>query len=1041
MGLKRPGNLFKRFGKFLLFGAFFMLFLNVVSFAQQRTVTGTVTSSEDNLSLPGVNVLVQGSTIGSITDLEGKYTIEIPDGDVVIQFSFVGYNTELVSAGSNNVIDVILVASLVTLDEVVITSLGITKEKKRITYSAQNVETDNLTQARELNVANSLQGKVAGMDVIKSSSGVGSAARIVLRGNRSIVGNNQPLYIVDGVPIQNFNWGGPINNEFGGVQRQDGISDINPDDIASITILKGPNATALYGSRASNGAIIISTRKGVDRKGIGVEFNTNWSMDKAMILTKYQHVYGQGNGGVYLANSEEGWGAKMEGQMVDHWSPNPNFEGPAQYAYSPHNNFEDFFQTGYNIANTLTITSGQDKVRSLFSYTNTISQGIVEYNKLRRNNFNLRFDGNLTPKLSFDAKLTYMRQVIDNRMATGDDFNNPMRAIYRQPSNISLEQVKNFEYFDDAGIRLQHYWNPGTNGGENIYWMMNRTIREDNRDRILGMGSLRYAFTDNLSLMVRSSIDKIIDEWSYKQHHNTYTIADFGDLNLDNRSANILNYDFLLNYNKVFGGDLLSLDVSFGGNILKQSGTTLNTRTDKLLKPNLFVITNTSNIRSTQGGQDYQINSLYGYATLGLKNFLFLEMTGRNDWSSTLPKDNWSYFYPSVGLTWIITDMLKTVPSFLTFAKLRASYAEVGNDTSPYRLHKTYGFAGGGQLGYAWKGGTLPAEDLKPENTTSIELGFDVRFLHNRLGFDFTWYKSNTFNQLLTIPVPQSSGYTSKFINAGNVQNKGMEITLNASPVRAGAFSWDISINYAQNENLVIKVSDEITEYIVRDRSFMTTIKVVEGELYGQIYTEGILRNEEGRILIDNLGLPRISNGQIIPMGNANPDWIGGLSNIFSYKRINLSVLLDTRMGGDVFSYTEANLTFDGLSEATLEGREGFVVDGVMESDGSENTIETTAEAYWHALGGRNGPTGEAYRYDASYVRVREVLLGYTFRFNSSVVQRIDLALYGRNLGFLYNASEIIDPNMNVGTGNVQGLEGFSLPSSRTYGINAKFRF
>jgi hypothetical protein len=297
--------------------------------------------------------------------------------------------------------------------------------------------------------------------------------------------------------------------------------------------------------------------------------------------------------------------------------------------------------------------------------------------------------------------------------------------------------------------------------------------------------------------------------------------------------------------------------------------------------------------------------------------------------------------------------------------------------------------------------------------------------------------------------LPQASGYTARFINAGNVQNKGIELTLNASPVRAEDFSWDISFNYAQNENLVIKVSDELTEYIVRGRSWMTTIKVVEGELYGQIYTKGFVRNEEGRILINSLGLPVISLGQTMPMGHANPDWIGGLSNMFRYKRINLSVLIDTRMGGDIFSHTEANLTFDGYSEVTLEGREGMVVDGVREivdGDGNvtgyeENTIETTAESYWHALGGRNGPTGESYRYDASYVRVREVLLGYTFRLNSSVIQSIDLALYGRNLGFLYNASEIVDPNMNVGTGNSQGVEGFGLPSSRTYGINAKFRF
>ena len=1035
--------------RLLLLGTIFLLALSAALFAQQRTITGTVTCSDNNLPQPGVNVLVQGTFTGAITDLEGNYTIDIPDGDVTLQFSFVGYSTKLVKVGSSVVIDVIMLPSLLAIDEVIITSLGISKEKKEITYAAQNVETDYVAQARELNVANSLQGRVAGMDVIKSSSGVGSASRILLRGNRSIAGNNQPMYIVDGVPIQNLSM--PIQkseatpyysamSETGGLQAQDGISNINPDDISSITILKGPNAVAIYGSRAANGAIVITTRRGAARKGIGVEFNTNWSMDRAMILTRYQHIYGQGNGGEYIKNSVESWGPKMEGQMVAHWSPDPNWEGPPTYAYLPHNNFEDFFQTGYNVANTLTITSGSEKVKSLFSYTNTLAKGIVETNKLRRHNFHLRTDGNLTPKLYYDAKLTYMRQIVDNRLATGNHYQNPVRALYLQPGNISLEQVRDFEYFDDAGIRRQHYWGPSSSGGQNIYWMLNRTIRKETRDRILAMASLRYNFTDHLSLMVRTAFDEFIDDHSYKIYWDT-SIADQGNLILYNNRAMIFNSDFLLNYNKVFGHDLLSLDISFGGNILMQSGRWLQTKTDRLLKPNLFVITNTSNIRCLwDGGQDYQINSLYGYATLGLKKFLFLNLTGRNDWSSTLPPESWSYFYPSVGLAWIITDMLNTVPQFLTFAKLRASYAEVGNDTDPYKLHNTYSFGAGGQLGYAWRDGTLPAKDLKPENTRSWELGFDLRFFDNRLGLDFTWYKSNTFNQLVEIPLPRPSGYTNKFINAGNVQNKGLEITVNARPVSAGDFSWDIALNYSQNENIVVELTDELKEYIIRGRALMTTIKVVEGEPYGQIYTRGFIKNDEGRVLINDLGLPFCTPGQFVPTGNANPDWIGGLSNMFSYKGINLSVLIDTRMGGDVFSYTEAKLTSNGLSEQTLYGREGMVVDGVLESDGSENTIETTAEAYWHALGELN-PVGELYRYDASYVRLREILLSYSFKINSNVIQGIDLALYGRNLGFLYNASGIIDPNMSVGTTNDQGIESFGLPSSRTYGINARFRF
>jgi len=1044
--------LLKTFGRFILFGAIFILFLSTVSFAQQRTVTGTVTSSSDGSLLSGVNINILDTAVGTITNTEGRFSLDIPVGDVSLQFSFTGYTVQLVKVGTSTVIDVSLKSSLTSLDEVVVTSLGIKREKSRITYSAQNVSTDEISVARELNVINSLQGRVAGMDVIRSSSGLGSATRVVLRGNRSITGNNQPLYIVDGAPINNTAWGVP-SSDHGGVQGGDGISNINPDDIASITVLKGPNATALYGSRAPNGAIVITTRKGVAKKGIGVEFNTNSSVDKALILTKYQHVYGQGNGGFYIKTSEHGWGAKMEGQMVDHWSRNPELSG-TQYAYSPHNNFEEFFVTGYNLANTLTLTAGTNKVRSLFSYTNTNAKGIVETNKLKRNNFNVRIDGNLSKKLSFDAKLTYFNQHVDNRLSTGEDLNNPIRALYRQPSNISLEQSREFEWFDAAGRRHQNFWNWPTSGGENIYWMMYRTIRAEERNRVLGMASLRYQFTEGLSLTVRSAFDQIYENQSYKQYNDTYTIADAGNLSLDNRHAMEVNNDFLLNYNHLFG-DLLSLDISLGGNMLYMKNESLNTRANRLLKPDFFNINNTSQIRSNQSGSEKKINSLYGFAIIGFKNFLFLDITGRNDWSSTLPADNWSYFYPSVGLTWILTEMLESTPEFLTFAKLRASYAQVGNETEPYAIHNTYDYRLGGQLGYASRSGKGAATGLKPENTNSIEAGFNIGLFSNRLGIDFTWYKSNTFNQLLNLPLPIASGYDFKYINAGNIQNQGVEIILNATPLMIGDFRWDIMVNYARNENICMELTDEMDEYTTRGRSWMTTHKVVVGEEYDQIFTKGFLRENDdpnGRKLVHPSGIPMVSPGQTVMGGSGAPDWSGGLSNTATWKGFTLSALIDARMGGVIYSFTESNLTSDGFSEQTLYGRHGFVVDGLKDAqdyganwDGDpiwvENDIEVTAEEYWLSVGGRNSPTGEPYRYDASYIQLREVLLGYTWNLKTSVIQSIGLSLYGRNLGFLYNAAEILDPGMSMGVGNIQGVEGFSIPTSRTYGVNARFRF
>jgi TonB-dependent SusC/RagA subfamily outer membrane receptor len=426
-------------------------------------------------------VLIQGTTQGTTTDVDGNYSLSVPSDAASLIYSFVGYRSQVIAIGNRSVIDIAMAEDIAALDEIVVTAFGVERDKKAITYAAQNVDVDDISKARETNVVNSLAGKVAGLDLIKSSAGVGSASRVVLRGNRSVAGNNQPLYIVDGVPVNNSSQGNP-GNENGGVQGGDGISNINPDDIASVTVLKGPNATALYGSRAANGAIVITTKQGNVSQGIGVVFNTNASIDKAYILTDFQNEYGQGSKGTYVKNGELAWGPRMDGQPVEHWSPDPNFEGPATYSFSPNNNFEDFFRTGSSFANTITLTGGSEDVKGYFSYTNTITKGIVPTNDLTRNNVNVRVNGNLTNKLSFDSKITYFNQQVDNRLATGDSYFNPMRALYRQPSNISLEQAKDFEYIDATGTPRQHYWNPNTNGGENVYWMINRTNAEEIRN-------------------------------------------------------------------------------------------------------------------------------------------------------------------------------------------------------------------------------------------------------------------------------------------------------------------------------------------------------------------------------------------------------------------------------------------------------------------------------------------------------------------------------------------------------------------------------
>ena len=1034
--------------KFLLYAAFLTLFTCASSLAQEHKVTGTVRSAVDNSPMPGVNVLIQGTTTGKTTDVGGNYSISVPNNNSVLVFSFISYTSQQIPVGDKTVIDVMLVSASTQLGEIVVTAFGIQKEKKALTYAAQNVATADVVQARELNVANALSGKVAGIDIIKSNSGVGSPTRVVLRGNRSISGNNQPLYVVDGSPINND--ASTPDTENGGVAGGDGISNINPEDIESITVLKGPSATALYGTRANNGAIIIVTKKGAPRKGLGVEYSLNYSVETPVILTKMQNVYGQGSAGSYFKGSEFDWGAKMDGTQVAHWTPNvnsPNYGTTYPYVAHP-NNEKDFSQLGTNMSNSLGLTAGSETLQAYFSATNTHSTGIIPGNNLDRNNFNLRVSGKLGKVLNFDSKITYFHQQVNNPVSTGDDFANPMRAILRQPSNISNDQAKDYQYYDNSGALLQNYWNPHSNGGENPYWLINRIPRADTRDRVLSVNSLKYDIATGLSLMVRTSIDFIYDNSISRRYNDTYTIADRGKYYVSNSNNSEMNNDFLLNYNHNITPDF-SLNVSGGGNMLIQKSYYLNTDNGDLLKPDLFTVANASALIANEGGATKKLNSLYAFATLGYKNYLFLDITGRNDWSSTLPSTSWSYFYPSVGLTWVASDMIKSLPGWFTFAKLRASIAQVGNDTDPYRLDPIYNFGTGGALGFATRNGTQPAANLKPELTTSKELGMDIRFFRNKVGLDFTWYRSNSKNQLLTVPLPSPSGYDNQFINAGNIQNTGWEGTLNLKPLD-GQLTWDVAFNFSHNKSLVVSLSEGLTSYVIRGRSWMTTVKVVEGHEFGDIYTRGFLRNAAGDVLVNgSTGLPLLTPGQSLPMGNYNPNMLAGMRNSFTYKEFDFSFLIDARFGGDVFSFTEANLASDGFSDYTLQGREGFVVKGVVQTlDASGNVVSetpntqsVTSEAYWQILGGRNTPVGEVFKYDGTNVRVREALLGYTKALPNFFIKNVRIGIFGQNLFFIVNKAKRLDPNLMVGNTNIQGTEGFGLPGTRTIGMNLKLTF
>lgn len=1016
-----------------------VVFFISTSMAQERQITGKV-NDENGGALPGANVLIKGTTRGTNTDAEGNFSISLNGAGVLI-ISSLGFQSKEVSVSSSvSNVTVGLQADVRNLTEVVVTALGISKEQKTLSYATQVINTDNFAKARELNVANSLAGRVAGLDIVRSSSGVGGSSRVVLRGDRSITGNNQALIVVDGVPIDNSNFS--PGNANGGRDASDALSSINPDDIESINVLRGASATALYGSRASNGALLITTKKGSVRKGIGVNINSTFQAEQAMVLQKFQNVYGQGVEGKFFPNSEFSWGPKMDGQQVAAWGPDPANKGKT-YTYSPNpNSYKDFYSRGTSLANSISFTAGTEKIQTYFSYTNTHAKGIVSNNKLDRHNFNLRLSSQITSKLSLDAKLTYLNENIANRQQTGEAYANLQRHILRLPRSISLEQAQDYEYVDpSSGKLLQNYWNPGSNGGQNPYWIKNRVLASDIRDRLYGFTSLSYKVAPWITLMGRAGYDKYIDKFEGKWYTNTYTIADFGDYQTNWRDNSELNLDLFALVSKQFGANF-KLDATIGGNILKRDYLNHQTLNNGLNRDNLFVTTNARNSVTNRSAIQSRKQGVFASADLIWKDALTISASARNDWSSTLPKANQSYFFPSVGAAAVLSSLFD-LPRAVSFAKIRASIAQTGNDATPYLLQQTYSYIAGGANGYIIRDDTKPFPQLKPELTNAQEVGLEAKFLQNRIGFDLTLYNSTSKNQLFRVAIPPASGWSSQYINAGNVRNRGIELTMNLVPIKTGDFTWNLDLNYARNINKVITLAPEL-KTLTLSSDFMNFVRAEEGKSLGQIYSRGFQRDTQERVIVGTNGIPLVTSGTTVPLGTSRPTWTGGVTNRFSYKGINLSFLISGRIGGVVTSFTNAVIYADGVTEATLAGRDGMVVEGVQ-ADGTPNTVKTTAEAYWKFVGGRNTPIGEAFTYSASNIRLRELTLGYSLpakMLGKSPFQGASLSLVGRNLFFIMNKAKGFDPELVAGSANTTvGLESFSMPATRSIGLNLNLSF
>ena len=1003
----------------------------------QASIRGTVTSP-DGEPIIGANVIELGSNNGTATDLDGNYLLKV-GANAILEFTYTGYVSQKFTVGTQTIINVTLTEG-VALSEIIVTALGISREKKSLTYAAQTIQGGQLTQVRDANFTNTLQGKVAGLVVTNASSGVGGATRVNLRGNRSIQSSNNALFVIDGVPVDNST-PGQVGNDFGGYNGSDGVANINPDDIESISVLKGAAASVLYGSRAANGVILITTKKG-GAGAISVDVNSGAQFDAPLTLPYLQNEYGQGNGGAFGARASGSWGPKMNNQAVTDWT------GKSQNMVPQPNNISDFFQLGSSFNNSVGIKGGTDKVQSYFSFTNNQAAGVVPGNTLDRNTVNLRISTNLSKKFSTDAKVTYVNQILNNKLRSGEESSEVMN-LYKTPRSIRIEDMQNYE----SGSGAPNYWT-SSSIYMNPYWTINRTSADEERTRTTGLVSATYNINDDMKVLARVSLDQYTDRGENTFYNNTLLFAQAGgSFQKYFRQVQERNAELLLIGNKKINSNL-KLSYTFGVADLARKSDFTQTSANGLLVPNKFDLGFARTLSVGTGFVERDLQSAFGSVQVSLKDYLYLDVTARNDWSSTLPAPH-SYFYPSLGLTAVLSDMVE-LPSFVSFAKFRGSYTRVGNDAAPYLLTQTYSFSQGGVGGFINRDGTQAIGDLKPELTTSLEFGFDGRFFDNRMGLDVTFYKTNSVNQLLSLPLAPASGFSNQYINAGDIENSGVELTLTGSPIKKDDFSWDITLNYARNVNTIISLHPDIKQTFLSSGYGRTAgVLVKEGGAYGDLYADGWAQAPDGQFIMDASGKPVLTATQEF-LGNFNPKFSLGLNNAFSFGKMSVNVLIDARIGGVMTSGSDANLAFDGNAAYTTAYREGgWVLPGVVKNGESytPNTTPINAETFWTTVSNGRYSWGQLFTYDATNVRIREAAVGYDFTVNNSFVKKAKLSIVARNLFFLAKGNAIMDvpgvptrkmwfdPDVNLGAGNYQGVEYGTLPSARSIGLNLNLSF
>ncbi|QQT63994.1 SusC/RagA family TonB-linked outer membrane protein [Sphingobacterium multivorum] len=1002
-----------------------MLFSASLLHAQTNQIKGTVVDAKTKAPIPGATIKVLGTSNASSTDVKGAFQINVDDKNRILNISTVGYENKTVTLGpGETTVTVSLDEQTQQLESVVVTALGISRAQKSLTYSTQQVSGDELNKVKSTNLANNLNGKVAGVNIASSSSGPGGSAKVILRGNKSASGNNQVLYVVDGVPINNQTLASQPDNVFGG-QRDGGdpISLINPEDIENISVLKGASAAALYGSQAANGVILVTTKSGKQGRTT-INFSSSAQIEQAVSTPKFQSQYGQGSGGKNSNTSVFSWGDKTNGADYD--------------------NLGEFFRTGSNFTNSLTLSGGNEKNQTYFSYANTLAKGILPENDLMRHNFNLKESASFFDnKLTVEGSANYITQKLDNAPTSGFYYN-PLVGTYLLPRSLNIADYKNFETFNTGRNLYDQNWftlSDDETTQQNPWWIMNRNSTRSTRNRLLLNGSAKYKIAPWISVQARGSVDRTSEVWDRKAYAGTQHILarENGAYSYTNTTITQQYGDLTANMNFNIG-DKLQITGLVGTSITdwKTEGTDFTSGKDGLKVPNQFFIQNTTTpVTSTLSANRRQLQSVFASANLAYDNWIYLDLTSRWDWSSTLaytPQN--PYAYPSVGLGIVLNDKLN-LPEFVNMAKIRGSYAKVGNDLPPYTTLLTnrvdpYAVLTVNDIAFL--------KELKPEKTASLEIGTEWRMWNNRLNVDVTYYKTNTTNQFFKIAAGNASLNNMYAVNAGDIQNQGVEALVSLDAIRNDNFKWTTSLNFTYNKNKIVKLADGISEFTLTGEgrnNFASKLQV--GGSFGDIYGQDFIRDDQGRILISEDGIPQ-KNNTYTKLGNSNPIWQMGWNNSFNYKNFNLSFLIDGKFDYEVMSVTQALLDGYGVSKASGDARAngGVSINGVTPSGKAVTTVD--AEKWYTSTAGM-GPVSSQYIYDGTVVRLRELTFGYDFNIKDSFFKKLRVNAVGRNL-FYISKKAPFDPEVTMSTGNsLSGVDIFMMPATRNYGLTLNATF